>query len=112
MKRFLGYIKEIPRGKKIKYCTILISFVVLFIFLALGSFIKNMLPDLNTYKKWDLDGGYAQIHGYVPERVPVPAGGGSPLGDAFPSGQPQAPEKDPAQCADQRRCVHLFVHQL
>ena len=66
MKRFLGYIKDIPIGKKIKYCTILISFVVLFLFLALGSFIKNMLPDLNTYKKWDLDGGYVQMSVYLP----------------------------------------------
>ena len=66
MKRFLGYVKEIPLRKKIKYCTILISFVVLFLFLGFGSKIKNMLPDLNAYKKWDSDGGYTQMSVYLP----------------------------------------------
>ena len=66
MKRFLGYIKEIPLKKKIKYCTILISFFVLFLFLGLSSWFKNMLPDLNAYKKWDIDGGCSQIAVYLP----------------------------------------------
>lgn len=66
MMRFLGYIKAIPLKKKIKYCTMLISFVLLFVFIGISSIFKNMLPDMNVYKKWDSNGGYEQFSVYLP----------------------------------------------
>ena len=66
MKRFWGYIKLIPLKKKIKYCTMLISFVLFFTFMGFGNYFKNRLPDVNAYKKWDGDGNYTQLSVYMP----------------------------------------------
>jgi len=66
MSRFLRYVKEIPLLKKIKYSTMLISFLIFFLFLGLSGWFKNMLPDLNAYKRWDLDEEYSQMSVYLP----------------------------------------------
>lgn len=66
MKRFLGYIKEIPLKKKIKYCTMLLSFILMFLLIGIGNWFKNLLPDINAYKKWDADGNYTQMAVYLP----------------------------------------------
>lgn len=58
------------------------------------------------------DGGYAQIHGYVHQRVQLSAGGRTAVGDAVPENLAQAGEKGAAQCADQRRRIQLYLHQL
>ncbi len=66
MKRFFGYIKSIPLKKKIKYCTMLISFIVALIFMGIGNYFKELLPDVNAYKRWDVDEKYAQMSVYLP----------------------------------------------
>ena len=66
MKRFLGYIKEIPLKKKIKYCTMLGCFVVVLIFACIGNYFKNLLPDTSAYKRWDAKEGYTQMAVYLP----------------------------------------------
>lgn len=66
MKRFFKYIKELPLKKKIKYCTILGCFLIVLIFACMGNHIKNKLPDVNIYKKWDEKEGYAQLSVYLP----------------------------------------------
>lgn len=66
MKRFLGYIKAIPVRKKIKYCTMLVSFILLFVFIGISSHFKNLSPDINAYKRWDAKEGYTQMAVYLP----------------------------------------------
>lgn len=66
MKRFLGYLKAIPLKKKIKYCTMLAGFVLALIFMGTGNYFKNLLPDVNAYKRWDTEGEYTQLSVYLP----------------------------------------------
>ena len=66
MKRFWGYLKSIPLKKKIKYCTMLISFVLVLIFIGIGNYFKELLPDVNAYKRWDSEGKYSQLSVYLP----------------------------------------------
>lgn len=66
MKRFLGYVKQLPIRKKIKYCTMLVSFLIVLIFVGIGNYFKNLLPDVNAYKKWDSKEEYTQMAVYLP----------------------------------------------
>ncbi len=66
MKRFLGYIKAIPLRKKIKYCTMLVSFILLLVFIGISSYFKNLSQDINAYKRWDAKEGYTQMAVYLP----------------------------------------------
>ena len=66
MKRFLGCIKDMPLSKKIKYCTMLVSFILVLVFLGVGNHFKKLLPDINTYQKWDDTGAYTQMAVYLP----------------------------------------------
>lgn len=66
MKQFFLYLKQMPLKKKIKYCTMLGSFLVILGLVCIGNSIKNSLPDVNAYKTWDDKGGYTQISAYLP----------------------------------------------
>lgn len=55
-----------PLKKKIKYCTMLACFIITLILVCIGNHVKNMLPDVNAYKRWDEKEGYAQISVYLP----------------------------------------------
>ncbi len=66
MKRFLGYLKSMPLKRKIKYCTMLISFAVALILMGVGNYFKALLPDVNAYKRWDAEGQYTQLSVYLP----------------------------------------------
>lgn len=66
MKRFFEYVKAIPVKQKIKYCTMLASFVIFLIFMGIGSYFKNLLPDVNAYKKWDKKEEFTQMAVYLP----------------------------------------------
>ncbi|MBQ8040141.1 MAG: ABC transporter permease [Lachnospiraceae bacterium] len=66
MKQFWGYVKKIPVRKKIKYCTILVCVILLLVFGSIGSYFKNLSPDINAYKRWDAEEGYTQMAVYLP----------------------------------------------
>lgn len=66
MKRFLGYIGNIPLRKKIKYCVMLACFFIVVILACIGNYFRNLLPDTAADKRWDLEGGYTQIGVYLP----------------------------------------------
>ncbi len=66
MKRFLGYLKNIPFRRKIKYGIMLSAFVIVIILACISSVIKGISPDVTAAKKWDKEGKYTQIGVYLP----------------------------------------------
>ena len=66
MKKFLGYIKNIPLKHKIKYGVIIGCAIVFLVLSCIGNYYKNVLQDINVAKKWDADGGYTQLSVYLP----------------------------------------------
>ena len=66
MKRFLGYLKNIPLRKKIKYGVMLSCAVIILGLSGIGSYFKNLLPDIQADERWDSEGGYTQLGVYLP----------------------------------------------
>lgn len=66
MKRFLGYLKNIPLRRKIKYSIMLGCFIVVAVLLGVGNHFKTLIQDITADTRWDSEGGYTQIGVYLP----------------------------------------------